>query len=106
MSKFFLQMNLSVDFETEEEAIAFAKSELLGIYRSHRLEGAAFTLVREGDRGSKNILRPRIEGRFGNHLVNKKITLDELFPGDSGSVSEDSELPVCGRNDAEMFAEE
>lgn len=79
MNKFFLQMNLSLEFETEEEAIAFAKGELLRLYRSHSLDNAAFTLVREGDRGNKNLLRPRIEGRFGNHLVGKKITLDELF---------------------------
>lgn len=79
MNKFFLQMNLSLEFETEEEAIAFAKGELLRLYRSHNLEGAAFGLVRDGDRGNKNLLRPRIEGRFGNHLVNKKISLVELF---------------------------
>lgn len=72
-------MNLSLEFETEEEAIAYAKNELLPLYRSHNLESAGFGLVRDGDRGNKNLLRPRIEGRFGNHLVNKKITLQELF---------------------------
>lgn len=79
MNKFFLQMNMTVEAETEEEAIASVKLQLQDLYRAHRLEDALFGLVRDGDRGNKNLLRPRVEGRFGNHLVNKKINLEELF---------------------------
>jgi hypothetical protein len=79
MAKFFLQMNMVVEAETEEEALASVKLQLQDLYRAHSLSDALFGLVRDGDRGNKNLLRPRVEGRFGNHLVGKKISLEELF---------------------------
>lgn len=87
MAKFFLQMNLVLEGETEEEVLAQVRSQLQDLHRRHAFDNAGFGLVRDGDRGNKNLLRPRVEGRFGNHLVNKKITLEELFSSDGNSTN-------------------
>lgn len=37
------------------------------------------SLTRDGDRSGGNLLLPRLEGRFGDHLQNRKATLSEVL---------------------------
>lgn len=81
MAKYFLQMTIPIESEDDngDEVAAQAKQYLLELVDNEFLSEANLTLVREGDRSSKNLLRERVEGRFGAHLQTKKISLKELF---------------------------
>ena len=68
---------MDINSELDEESfIEEIKKQIIDMEMDNRVK---LTLVRDGDRSAKNLLRERIEGRFGNHLSAKKITVEELF---------------------------
>lgn len=74
---YILQMTMDIDSELDEESLVEdIKNQIVDMQMDKRVK---LTLIREGDRSAKNLLRDRIEGRFGNHLSSKKITAEELL---------------------------
>ncbi len=90
--KYVLTMSVEIDTETfpfdltEEQVVENIKYQLACFNhidddgQMATIQNGKWSLSRAEDRSNKNLLRPRVEGRFANHLSNKKISLKELFP--------------------------
>lgn len=65
--------------DEEEQAIAEAKGILTDIKDLLPMANVKVSLTRQGDRSGGNLLLPRLNGRFGNHLPGRKAFIEEVL---------------------------
>lgn len=75
MAKYKLIVAVEIESDDEETAISNAKEVLKNSY----VKDSKVSLTRDGDRSAKNLLLPRLDGRFGQHLQGKKVDIDEAL---------------------------
>ena len=68
-----MKLVFSIQVMNEEEA-----REIVENAKRDLPSGTEVTLIRIGDRSGKNLLLPRLEGRMGKHLQDRKARLDEI----------------------------
>lgn len=76
-----LNISFEINTEDEQEGILQARRIVFVIkenFSESILNKSQVSLTREGDRSGKNLLLPRLEGRFGNHLQSGKVNLKEI----------------------------
>ncbi len=81
MSTHKLVITIDLDETTEENAISAAKYLIETYLPRHNYpleERIKISLTRDGDRSGGNLLLPRLKGRFGDHLQNRKASLLEI----------------------------
>jgi hypothetical protein len=72
---------ISIELETEDSSIDTSKYILRELDEIIGSEGyqVQVALIREGDRSAGNLLLPKLNGRFGEHLQNRKASLAEVL---------------------------
>lgn len=84
MARLVIAIEIPEDFEgiqrTEDEIKKEAMSILYDIQENTGLpDRSKLTLLRDNDRSGANLLLPRLSGRFGDHLQNRKASLKEIL---------------------------
>jgi len=70
-----LTISIELNEDTEEGSVKKAEQLLRGM---NLPDNAKMKLLRDKDRSGGNLLLPRLDGRFGEHLQGRKATLDDL----------------------------
>jgi len=84
MARLVISIEIPEDFEgiqrSENEVIKEAVDILLAATHEDGLpDRSKLSLTRENDRSGGNLLLPRLPGRFGDHLQNRKASLSEVL---------------------------
>ena len=76
-----MKLIISIELKTDDndQGISGAKKMLETIKDLLVTQEATVSLVRDGDRSAKNLLLPKVEGRFGNHYQSGKAKIEDIL---------------------------
>lgn len=73
-----LTISLEIGNDDEEQLCLDRAKELIEKLKNILPKDTKLSLFREGDRSAGNLLLPKLNGRFGDHLQNRKAKLEEI----------------------------